>query len=289
LGPTAVGKTEAALQLASHFQTCIISADSRQCFRELNIGVAKPSAGILQSIPHYFINSHSVIEQVNAAIFETLAQRWVSEIFKFNKTAVMVGGTGLYIQAFCEGLDEIPLVDSSVREAIQGKYRQFGLEWLKEETRKNDPEFFAQTEKQNPQRLMRALEVKIFTDRSILSFRTQLGKTRPFEIVKIGLQLSKEELNRNINARTDSMMEQGLLKEVSDLSSHRHLNALRTVGYTELFDFLDGKTTLEESIERIKLNTRHYAKRQITWFAKDKSIHWISPGDWKLLKKITQS
>ena len=285
LGPTASGKTTVALQLAKYFQTSIISADSRQCFKELNIGVAKPCSEELERVPHYFINSHSISDEVNAALFERFALQWVEKLFLLKNTVIMVGGTGLYIRAFCEGLDEIPAIDSLLRLEIQDKYSQRGLVWLQEEIKKNDPEYYASAEIKNPQRLMRALEVKLFTDRSILTFRTKTRKTRSFNIVKVGLRLEKEELHQNIRNRTERMMEMGLLEEVSSLLPFRHLNPLQTVGYSELFDYLDGKTSLQESVERINQNTRQYAKRQMTWFGKDQSIRWIPPGEWDQFKK----
>jgi tRNA dimethylallyltransferase len=201
LGPTAVGKTATAIQLAQQLQTKIISADSRQCFRELNIGVAKPTEEELQSGHHYFINSHGIHENVNAALFEQLALQYAEEIFRENDNLMMVGGTGLYIKAFCEGLDEIPAIDKNIREQIQKEYARHGLNWLQEEIKKHDAEFYRAGEIQNPQRIMRALEVKLSTGRSILSFHSTEKKQREFNIIKVGLQLPKEELHRNINAR----------------------------------------------------------------------------------------
>ncbi len=289
VGPTAVGKTSAAISLAQHLRTKIISADSRQCFKELNIGVAKPSIEELQSVHHYFINSHSIHEEVNAGVFENLSLEWADEIFQENEMAVMVGGTGLYVKAFCEGLDEMPAIDLSVRKKIQSHYDEEGIDWLQAEIKNHDPEFYQSGEIQNPQRMMRALEVKLCTGKSILSFRSQQKKERPFNIKKIGLQLSKEELHRNINSRVDGMIEKGLIDEAKNLMSNRNLNALQTVGYKELFDYFDDKISLQEAIDAIKKNTRHYAKRQMTWFKKDESIQWIAPDDWEQLKKITQS
>jgi tRNA dimethylallyltransferase len=289
LGPTAVGKTAAAIQLAQQLQTKIISADSRQCFRELNIGVAKPTDEELQWVHHYFINSHSIHENVNAALFEQLALQYAEEIFTENDKLVMVGGTGLYIKAFCEGLDEIPAIDKNIREQIQKEYMQHGLGWLQEEIKKHDAEFYRTREIQNPQRIMRALEVKLSIGKSILTYHSTEKKQRGFNIIKIGLHLSKEELHRNINTRTEQMIEKGLLQEVEKLRNFKDLNALKTVGYTELFDYLDNKTFLDEAVELIKKNTRHYAKRQMTWFKKDDSIHWISPGDLQQLENITQA
>ncbi len=289
VGPTASGKTEVALKLAQYFQTSIISADSRQCFKELNIGVAKPSIGELRSIPHYFINSHSINQEVNAALFEQLALQAAKEIFKDHDILVMVGGTGLYIKAFCEGLDDIPPVDESIRSIIKLKYEENGLEWLQEEIKIKDPEFFSAGEMMNPQRLMRALEVVLSTDRSILSFQNRPKERRPFRIIKVGLQLSREELYRNINIRIDKMVELGLLEEAEKLLPYMNLNALQTVGYSEIFSYLKSEISFEEAVDLIKKNTRHYAKRQLTWFMKDNSIQWINPGDWEQLKKITQS
>ena len=289
MGPTASGKTEVALRLAQYFQTSIVSADSRQCFKELNIGVAKPSVEELRSIPHYFINSHSINQEVNAALFEKFALQASKEIFKDHDILVMVGGTGLYIKAFCEGLDDIPPVDESIRSIIQLKYKENGLEWLQEEIKIKDPEFFSTGEMMNPQRLMRALEVVLSTDRSILSFQNRPKEIRHFRIIKMGLQLSRDELYRNINIRTDKMIELGLLEEVKQLLPSIHLNALQTVGYSEIFSYLNAEISLEEAVELIKKNTRHYAKRQLTWFRKDKDIQWINPGDWEQLKNITQS
>jgi tRNA dimethylallyltransferase len=289
MGPTAIGKTKVALTLAEQFHTSIISADSRQCFKELNIGVAKPSKEELAQIPHYFINSHSIHDEVNAAIFEKLAMEAVDKIFEEKDIAIMVGGTGLYIRAFCEGLDAIPPVDPLLRLEIQHKYASLGLEWLQEETKKNDPAYYGTAEIQNPQRLMRALEVKLSTDRSIMTFHSKAIKNRAFDIKKIGLQLQRNELYKKINERTDRMMGNGLLEEARGLLGSRHLNSLQTVGYPELFDFIDGKTSLENAVERIKQHTRLYAKRQMTWFGKDQSIEWISPTNWEQLKKITQS
>ena len=288
-GPTAVGKTSLAIQLAKHLHTKIISADSRQCFKELNIGVAKPSVEELKLVHHYFINTISINEEVNAALFEKLALQWTQEMFTENDFAVMVGGTGLYIKSFCEGLDEMPAADLLIRQEIQWQFEINGLMWLQSEIQKNDPEFYLKGEIQNPQRTMRALEIKLTTGKSIFSFRSQQKKQRPFNIIKIGLQLNKEDLHRNINSRVDKMMDDGLLNEVKDLLPYKNLNALQTVGYSELFDYLDEKISLTEAIDLIKKNTRHYAKRQITWFKKDKEMQWFSPTDFDIIKKITQS
>jgi tRNA dimethylallyltransferase len=277
LGPTAVGKTAAAIRLAQSFKTRIISADSRQCFKELNIGVARPSPEELASVHHYFIGSHSITEEVNAAVFEALALQWTSEILDNAPVAVMVGGTGLYIKAFTEGLDAIPPVEPGIRIQVQRQYEQSGLSWLQEQIRQHDPIFYATGEILNPQRTMRALEVILSTGQSILSYRRSPREPRPFRLRKIGLELPKEVLHRRIHERVDRMMQQGLLDEVQRLAPFRQRNALQTVGYSELFDYLDGKTSLEAAVEAIKKNTRHYAKRQMTWFKKDPSVQWANP------------
>lgn len=278
-GPTAVGKTALSLQLARHFNTAILSADSRQCYREMNIGVAKPSAEELALVKHYFINSHSIKDDVNAGTFEHYALQSVNEIFATNDIAVMVGGTGLYINAFCNGIDVMPDIPASIREEIIHQYQKHGLAWLQQQLQKDDPEFWQVAEQQNPQRLMRALEVIRATGLSILSFRKGLQQQRPFRIIKTALQLPREILNQRINQRVDQMMETGLLAEVESLLSYRELNALQTVGYRELFDYFDGSKSLSEAVEQIKINTRHYAKRQMTWFKKDKDITWFDTGD----------
>lgn len=278
-GPTAVGKTAIAISLAKHFQTEIVSADSRQCFTELNIGVARPSKGELEQVPHHFIASHSIHEPVTAAFFEKYALQKTEELFQKHDTVVMVGGTGMYIKAFCEGLDTIPEIDTATRENIIRNYEEKGLEWLQQQIREKDPEFYQKGETKNPQRMMRALEVVEATGQSILSFHSKEKKQRDFNIIKIGLELPKEELHRNINSRVDAMIRSGLLEEVQSLLAYKNLNALQTVGYAELFDYLDNKLSLEEAIERIKINTRQYAKRQMTWFKKDKEIRWFHPSD----------
>ena len=277
-GPTAVGKTAFAIALAQHFQTEIISADSRQCYKEMKIGVARPSDEELASVKHYFIASHSVTEDLNAGSFEKYALEAVDEIFKKSKVAVMVGGTGLYIKSFCEGIDPMPEIPEATRQQVIDGYKQKGLIWLQKELEQKDPAFWAVAEQQNPQRLMRALEVFYATGQSIMVYRTKKKIERPFRIIKIGLEISKEQLHHNINARVDQMMQEGLLNEVESLLPYRNHNALQTVGYREIFEHMDGKCSLEEAVEHIKNNTRHYAKRQMTWFKKDTEIQWFSPA-----------
>ncbi|UAY51134.1 tRNA (adenosine(37)-N6)-dimethylallyltransferase MiaA [Ferruginibacter albus] len=277
VGPTAVGKTAIAVQLAQFLSTQIISADSRQCYKELNIGVAKPSTEELQSVKHYFINSHSINDEMNAAVFEKYALQEVRTIFENNDHAVMVGGTGLYIKAFCEGMDAMPSIDPEIRNKIITDYETKGLAWLQKQAEDNDPHYYSKGEIKNPQRLMRALEVKLSTGRSILDFQAKNKKQRDFNIIKIGLQLQKEELYERINQRVDIMINDGLVEEVKALLPYRHINALQTVGYKELFEYFDNKLSLEKAIDNIKLNTRHYAKRQMTWFKKDEEVKWNAP------------
>jgi tRNA dimethylallyltransferase len=277
VGPTAVGKTAAAIRVAAAAQTKIISADSRQCFRELNIGVAKPTPDQLTAIQHFFINSHSILEEVNAARFEELALQWAADIFRESPVAVMVGGTGLYIKAFTDGLDEIPPVDPDLRLRLRQQFEQEGIGWLQQEVHGYDPAFYAAGESQNPRRLLRALEVRLSTGRSVLSFRNARPQPRPFQIRKIGLELPKEELHRRIHDRVDAMIREGLIAEATTLMPYRNLPALQTVGYKEIFEHLDGKCSIDEAVANIKTNTRRYAKRQLTWFRKDPTIQWTDP------------
>jgi len=277
-GPTASGKTALSLQFAKHFNTEIISADSRQCFNELNIGVAKPTEQELQSVKHYFINSHSIHDSVNAQVFEKYALKAVDKIFEKHDVAIMVGGTGMYIKAFCEGLDEIPEVDISIRNSIIKNYEEKGLKWLQQEVEKNDPVFWKHAEQKNPQRLMRGLEVRLSTGKSITTFRKNAKVMRPFHMLKFGIELSKEQLHSNIEKRTENMMQAGLVDEAKSLYQYKNINALQTVGYKEIFNYLDGFYNLNEAVQKIKTNTKQYAKRQITWFKNDKEIKWLFPA-----------
>ena len=274
VGPTAVGKTSFAITLAQHLKTEIISADARQCYAELSIGVARPSLEELSEVPHHFIASHSVNETVNAQVFENYALAKADELFKTHHSVVMVGGTGFYIKAFCEGLDLIPAIDPAIREDIIKQYEKLGLRWLQKEVSVKDPMYWAKGEQQNPQRLMRALEVMLGTGASIVSFQIKNKITRPFNIVKVGLELPRAQLYERINQRVISMVENGLETEVRNLLPQNHLNALQTVGYSEWAPYFEGNLSKEKVIENIQQNTRHYAKRQMTWFKKDPEITW---------------
>lgn len=287
-GPTAAGKTAMAVKVAQYFNTAVISADSRQCYKEISIGTAKPGPAELAAVPHYFINSHSIREEVNAGIFERLALQYAEEVWKNNDVVVLCGGTGLYIKAFCEGIDDIPAAPAAIRQEVIARYEQEGLSWLQEEVKAKDPGFYTIAEVQNPQRLMRALEVFYATGKSILEFRTGNVTKRDFEIIKTGIELEKPRLHANIETRVRQMMKDGLVDEVKSVNEFRSHNALQTVGYTEIFDYLDGKVSLKEAEELVVIHTRQYAKRQMTWFKKDKEIRWYEKGEGLLedIKKL---
>lgn len=288
-GPTAVGKTAVAIEVACHFQTEIISADSRQCYRELNIGVARPSLEELAAVKHHFIASHSIHEKVNAVTFEKYALDALDDIFSRSNVAVLVGGTGLYIKALLEGMDEIPEVPDALHTALIHEYEKNGLSWLQEQVSIVDPVFYERGEIHNPRRLLRALEVWKATGRSIMDFRKGAGAPRHFDVVKIGLELPKPQLHQNINTRVDSMIESGLVEEVRSLIPWQQLNALQTVGYRELFDHFNGEISLPAAIEQVKISTRQYAKRQLTWFRKHQDYHWCPPDAITVLNYLTET
>lgn len=286
IGPTAVGKTDVAIDLAQRLGTAIISADSRQCYREMTIGTAKPPREVLQSVKHYFIDEFPVTQILSAADFEALALKYLDEIFSRSNAAVVCGGTGLYIKALAEGLDAMPATDPVIVRHITDEYKLRGFEWLQQAVKKEDSEFYGQGEINNPARMLRALTFIRTTGDSIVRYRTGARKQRPFHIIKAGLELSRELLYDRINKRVDSMMEHGLLKEVEQLMPYRDLKNLQTVGYAELFDYLDGKYPLTEAVDKIKQHTRNYAKRQMTWFRKDKEITWFRADDKNVVEKI---
>jgi tRNA dimethylallyltransferase len=274
VGPTAVGKTAFAISLAKLLSTEIVSADARQCYQEMNIGVARPSLDELGQVTHHFIGSHSIQDQVNASVFEQYALGKVNTLLETRDSVVLVGGTGLYIKAFCDGLDLIPPIDPAIRAGIIQQYENLGLRWLQKEVSVKDPAYWAKGEQQNPQRLMRALEVKLGTQNSILSFQQKNKTIRPFNIVKIGIEMPRELLYDRINQRVLNMVEQGLEQEVRSLSPFSDLNALQTVGYSEWVPFFNNEISRDRVIALIQQNTRHYAKRQMTWFKKDAEITW---------------
>lgn len=278
-GPTAVGKTRVAIELAKHFKTEIISADSRQVFKEMNIGTAKPSTAELKEVRHHFIDYKSVTEDFDAGQFEREAIGVLERLFDQYDNIIMCGGSGMYIRAVCEGFDDMPTVAAEIRQQIVSDYNQFGLGWLQERVQANDPDYYNEVDKKNPQRLMRALELIQATGKPASDFRKRNRKIRDFQIIKIGLEISREELYRRIDDRVDRMVTMGLVEEVKSLQHYKALNALQTVGYQELFDFLDEAYDLPEAIRLIKRNTRHYAKRQLTWFKKDEEMSWFDPDD----------
>lgn len=289
-GPTASGKTGIAIQLAQHFHTEILSCDSRQCYREMNIGVAKPSPEELSLIPHYFINSHSIQESVDAAAYERFGLQVLEKIFATHRIAVVVGGTGLYLKALCEGVDQMPAIPIEIRNEVRTLYETDGLTGIQKRLKHKDPAYFASGEIMNPQRVMRALEISMHTGNSILSLQTKQVQQRPFRIFYIGMDMPRETLYQRINKRVDEMMQAGLADEVKTLLPYRKLNALQTVGYTEIFDCYDGNCTLAQAVEKIKQHTRNYAKRQMTWFKKINGMHWMAPHEInKIIELVNQN
>ena len=285
-GPTAVGKTALALDLAERLHTSIISADSRQCYREMRIGTARPGPEELARVRHYFVDTFPVSRHISAADFENLALGYLDEIFKTSSHAVVCGGTGLYLKALTEGLDEMPAVDPEIEKDISKQYQALGLKWLQDSLADEDPGFFEHSEQENPARLLRALIFKRSTGKSILDYRTGKKKQRDFQTIKLALTLPRELLYQRINIRVDQMMEAGLLEEVRSLLPWRDSRNLQTVGYAELFAYLDGKCSLDEAVEKIRQHTRNYAKRQLTWFRKDPEYRWFSADDPDLINKI---
>lgn len=285
-GPTAVGKTGIAIGVARALNAPVISADSRQCYKGLVIGTAQPSTEQLAAVPHYFINEFPVERSLNAADFEALALGYLDQIFLANDMAVVCGGTGLYIKALCDGLDEMPAMDEKIVTEVNTHFGQYGLSWLQEQVRVHDPLLFEQIDQQNPARLLRALSFRLSTGKSLLDFQSRQKKERPFRIIKAGLELPREVLYQRINERVDIMMQDGFLEEARQFFPQRHFKNLQTVGYNELFDHLEGKTTLAEAIELIKQHTRNYAKRQMTWFRKDPEIKWFRADDAGTIQNI---
>lgn len=277
VGPTAVGKTSVAIDLARHFRTEIISADSRQIFRELNVGTAKPSPAELETVTHHFINSHSINEPYDAAQYGRDALSLINTLFKEYNELILCGGSGLYVKAVCEGFDDIPDVPEVIRENLMNEYEQHGLEALQERMRKLDPQHYENIDTQNPHRLIRALEVIEGTGKSISSFQKQNKLKHSFSIVKIGLTLPREVLYERIDRRMDDMISNGLFNEAESLYAFKHVNALQTVGYQEIFDYMDGRYDRDEAIRLLKRNSRRYAKRQMTWFQRDSDILWMDP------------
>lgn len=277
-GPTASSKTATAIGLAQHYKTAILSADSRQFYREMSIGTAKPSKLELAAAKHYFIDSHSITENFSVGDFEKQGLALLDELFQNHDVVILVGGSGLYIKALCEGFDDIPQADAAIREQLNNEFTEKGIIALQDELKTADPGYYNEVDLSNPQRIIRALEVYRSTGEPFSSFRKSTINKRTFNILKIGLDLPREVLYNRINQRVDDMIKQGLANEVAGLIPYRDLNALNTVGYSELFDYFDGKIDLTRAIELIKQNTRHFAKRQMTWFRKDQTIYWLQPN-----------
>lgn len=278
-GPTAIGKTEIAIELAKHFNTAILSADSRQFFKELKIGTAAPTEAEKAQCAHFFAGHLSMHDYYNVSMFEKDALGLLDRLFKETKIVILAGGSGLYIDAVCQGIDDIPDTDMLIRDEVDMKYKTQGIEFLQKELARLDPEYFALVDKNNPNRMKRAIEVCLTSGQTFTSFRMRQKKTRDFNIIKIGLNRPRTELFERISRRTQQMIELGLVEEARGLLPYRDLNALNTVGYKEIFEYLDEKVSLGQAIENIKTNTRRYAKRQLTWFKRDKEIRWFMPED----------
>lgn len=276
-GPTAVGKTELCLDVAKHFDIPIINADSRQIFRELKIGTARPTDEQMAQVHHDFVAMLSLDDYYSASLFEQQVLALLEQQFKIRDYALMAGGSMMYIDAVCDGIDDIPTIDDETRNMMKRRLAEEGLEALVAELKQLDPDYYNIVDRQNPRRVVHALEICRMTGKTYTSFRKRDTRQRPFDIIKIGLTRPREELYERINARVDQMMANGLLEEAKALYPMRSLNALNTVGYKELFDYLDGRWTLEEAVERIKGNTRRYARKQLTWYKKDPRIQWFHP------------
>lgn len=283
-GPTAVGKTALSIELAKFYNCPVISADSRQFYKEMSIGTAKPSKEEMQDVPHYFIDNISIHDTYNVGEFEREAIECIETLFKDHEQLILVGGSGLYINAILNGVDEFEEIPAHIREQLIKDYEEKGLTYLQEELKQKDEVYYNQVDLNNPQRIMRALEVCIHTQKPYSSFRTKEKKQRSFDAINILINTDREILYNRINKRVDIMMQNGLLEEVKALYPHKHLNALNTVGYKELFDFIDGKCTLEEAVNLIKQNSRRYAKRQLTWFNHQGDFETFAPTDLEKLK-----
>lgn len=278
-GPTAVGKTALCLDIAKHFDIPIINADSRQIFRELKIGTARPTEEQMQEVKHYFVGILGLEDYYSASLFEQQVLELLDQQFQTHDYALMAGGSMMYIDAVCDGIDDIPTIDDATRDLMKKRLAEEGLEKLCEELKILDPDYYEIVDRQNPRRVVHALEICTMTGKPYTSFRKREKRERPFRIIKIGLNRPREELYERINRRVDQMMAEGLLDEVQSLYPRRSLNALNTVGYKELFDYIDGRWPLEEAVERIKGNTRRYARKQLTWYKKDEQIRWFHPDD----------
>jgi len=276
-GPTGIGKTKTGIQIAKNFKTEIVSADSRQIYKEMTIGTAVPDFEELNAVKHHFIQTHSIHEVYNASRYENEALDVIDSVLKTNNLVLFVGGSMLYIDAVCRGIDIMPDADAEIRKMLKDKLEKEGLESLRFQLKKIDPGYYNSVDLKNPNRIIHALEISIQTGKPYSSFRSNPNKTRSFSIIKIGLNCDRKKLHNRINSRVDQMIDAGLENEARNLHHLKHLNALNTVGYRELFAYFDGKTTLEKAIELIKRNSRRYARKQLTWFRSDNEINWFEP------------
>ncbi len=277
IGPTGVGKTELSLRIAEHYSTCIVSADSRQLYADLKIGTAAPTPAQLSRVPHYLVGTLKLTDYYSAAQYETEAMQLLKNLFKQHDIVVLTGGSMMYVDAICKGIDDIPTVDEETRRFVMQKYEEEGLEQLASELKILDPDYYNIADIKNPKRVMHALEICYMTGKTYTSFRTQQTKVRPFRIIKIGLTREREELYNRINQRVLQMMEEGLEEEARRVLPYRHLNSLNTVGYKEMFNYFDGIWTRDFAIEKIQQNSRIYSRKQMTWFKRDKEIRWFHP------------
>jgi tRNA dimethylallyltransferase len=275
-GPTASGKTAAAIKVAKALNTVIINADSRQFYKEMSIGTAAPTPKELQEVKHYFVHHISILDDYDVAQYEQDVIKLLKKLFQDHDHVILTGGSGLFIDAVCKGIDAMPDIEESTRNKVEQLYKDGGISAMQEEVKRLDPDYWAIVDQKNPRRLQRALEVCYQTGKTFTSFRTNTGVKREFNIVKYALFWEKQELYNRINKRVEIMLSQGLVDEARRLYPYRRRNALNTVGYKELFDYFDGKCSLEEAVEQIKLNTRHYAKRQMTWLRKDQDYQWVT-------------
>ncbi|WP_216639017.1 tRNA (adenosine(37)-N6)-dimethylallyltransferase MiaA [Flammeovirga sp. SJP92] len=278
VGPTAVGKTDFCVELARALSTEIVYADSRQFFKEMQIGTARPTEDEMQEIPHHFVGHLSIEQEYSFGHYEKDTLQLLEQLFQKHKYVILSGGSGMYVDAICNGIDPMPTSDPKVREKLNTRYQQYGIQPLLEELEQKDPEYYNQVDRANYQRVIRALEVIEITGKKYSGQRSQYKADRPFKIVKVGLNRDRQELYDRINLRMDIMLNNGLLKEVESLFPHKEKNALQTVGYKEIFDFWDGKQDWNTTVELLKRNSRRYAKKQLSWFKRDSSTHWVHPS-----------
>ncbi|MCU6772433.1 tRNA dimethylallyltransferase [uncultured Bacteroides sp.] len=289
IGPTGVGKTDLSIKIAEKYGSPIISADSRQLYSDLKIGTAAPTEEYLKRVKHYFVGTLKLTDYYSAAQYESEVISLLEELFKSNNTILLTGGSMMYIDAICKGIDDIPTVDSETRLMMMEKYEKEGLDRLCAELKLLDPEYYSTVDLKNPKRVIHALEICYMTGKTYTSFRTGNKKQRPFDIIKIGLCRDREELYERINKRVDIMIKEGLVDEVKSVYEYRNLNSLNTVGYKEIIQYLEGNCTLEFAIEKIKQNSRIYSRKQMTWFKRDNDITWFHPDKEEEIMEFIES